>query len=269
MHDLFLKLHVCDPLKRLCESLKDIVTDVHLKFTVDGISMQAVEACHVTLICFFLEAKNFDLYECRETYVIRVNMGAMHTVFKCASGDDAVSIFFNDESTNLSFVFENITNDRILKFRLRLYISEKNSVEEPDSTYSSIFQLHSSYYKKIMTDLMSFRGESVHLDLTKEGLKFTINGEDGEGLLFIKHSTRTDKSKTTLYVDAKENVSMVCGMRHLLSFSKAQCLSEKVVGRMAIGKPLQIEFTVGRLGYLRFYLAPRVSDTSEEYWSSC
>ena len=118
-YDVFLKLHLCDPLKRLCESLKDIVTDVHLKFTLNGVSMQAVEACHVTLVCFFLEGKNFDSYECKGTYVIRVNMGAMHTVFKCASGDDAVSMFFTDTSTDLSFIFENNTNDRILKFHLR------------------------------------------------------------------------------------------------------------------------------------------------------
>lgn len=48
--------------------------------------------------------------------------------------------------------------------------------------------------------------------------------------------------------------------RYLNSFAKASGLSEKVQLSMSPDVPLVVEFKVTDIGYIRYYLAPKIED---------
>lgn len=48
--------------------------------------------------------------------------------------------------------------------------------------------------------------------------------------------------------------------RYLNSFAKASGLSEKVQLSMSPDVPLVVEFKVQDIGYIRYYLAPKIED---------
>jgi proliferating cell nuclear antigen len=49
-------------------------------------------------------------------------------------------------------------------------------------------------------------------------------------------------------------------LRYLNSFSKATPLCEKINLKLCKDFPLQIEFKVGKTGFIRFYLAPKYEE---------
>ena len=58
----------------------------------------------------------------------------------------------------------------------------------------------------------------------------------------------------------KEPVSLTFALRYLNSFTKATPLSTSVTLSMSKDLPVTVEYTIAEMGYLRFYLAPKIED---------
>jgi proliferating cell nuclear antigen len=68
-----------------------------------------------------------------------------------------------------------------------------------------------------------------------------------------------DSSEQVL-VQMQEPVSQQFALRYLNSFTKASNLSKTVTLQMAPEVPLMIEYQIDNIGYLRYYLAPKIDD---------
>jgi proliferating cell nuclear antigen len=55
-------------------------------------------------------------------------------------------------------------------------------------------------------------------------------------------------------------VALDFAMKHLLMFSKSAMLSKRVTLCLSNDSPLMVEFQIEDLGYLRYYLAPKIDD---------
>ena len=53
-------------------------------------------------------------------------------------------------------------------------------------------------------------------------------------------------------------------LRYLNFFTKATPLSEAVTLSMSKDVPLVVEYKIGEMGYIRYYLAPKIEDEDEE-----
>jgi proliferating cell nuclear antigen len=49
-------------LKKIVEAIKDLVTDVNLDTTPNGLSLQAMDSSHVALVSLILKTEGFDTY---------------------------------------------------------------------------------------------------------------------------------------------------------------------------------------------------------------
>lgn len=49
-------------LKKLMESIKDLVTDANFDCSSAGVSLQAMDSSHVSLVALFLRAEGFQHY---------------------------------------------------------------------------------------------------------------------------------------------------------------------------------------------------------------
>ena len=61
-------------------------------------------------------------------------------------------------------------------------------------------------------------------------------------------------------INISEPVKMGFALRYLNSFSKATPLCEKINLKLCKDFPMQIEFKVGKTGFIRFYLAPKYEE---------
>lgn len=71
-----------------------------------------------------------------------------------------------------------------------------------------------------------------------------------------------DEENTT--IELQEPVSLNFALRYLTTFSKATSLSDKVKLSMAKDVPLVVEYPIEGMGYIRYYLAPKIDDEAEE-----
>lgn len=62
----------------------------------------------------------------------------------------------------------------------------------------------------------------------------------------------------------KEPVSLTFALRYMNSFTKATPLSSSVSISMSSDLPVVVEYKIAEMGYLRYYLAPKIEDDEEQ-----
>lgn len=61
----------------------------------------------------------------------------------------------------------------------------------------------------------------------------------------------------------QEPVSLTFALRYLNSFTKATPLSNQVTISMSKELPVVVEYKIAEMGYIRYYLAPKIEDDEE------
>lgn len=120
-----------------------------------------------------------------------------------------------------------------------------------------------SEFQKVCRDL-NVLGETCVISVNKEGVKFSVSGDLGKGNITRKHSTTADNDKAHTVIDMEEPVSLTFSLRYLNFFTKATPLAEMVTISMSKGTPLMVEYPIGELGSVRFYLAPKIDEEEDE-----
>ena len=100
------KLAKASTFKKILESIKDLVTDANFDCTTSGISLQAMDSAHVSLVSLLLRADAFDHYRCDRNLSLGINLSSMTNILKCAGNDDSLTIKADDNGDNVTFIFE-------------------------------------------------------------------------------------------------------------------------------------------------------------------
>merc|ERR1712232_596321 len=231
-------------LKRLLDSLKDLVLQANLDCSPTGIALQALDQSHVSLVALLLRQEGFESYRCDRSIPLGINIQSMTKILKCAGNDDAVTLRADDDGDTITFIFENPN---------KVSEVEGDSLAIPDREYDATVTMPGSEFQRICRDL-SVIGETVLIEASKEGVKFSVKGEMGNGVIHLKPSTEFDvKEDEKTSVNASKPVSLSFGVKFLNLFTKATALSGSVRLSMTEGEPIAIEYPIEELGYVRYY----------------
>jgi proliferating cell nuclear antigen len=244
-------------LKKIIESIKDIVTDANLDISSTGLSLQAMDSSHVSLVSLFLKSEGFESFQCDTPVTLGVNLVSFYKMLKCAANEDSMTIIWKDDPEILSFSFEGNQNDRISEFQLKLIQTNSEQLGIPETTYSASIHLTSSEYRRICSDLSAL-GDSVILEISNQGIKFEVEGDIGKGSVTLKPALKDEDKNEKVKVETKEPIRMIFSMRYLSSFSKATPLCDKLTLKLAKEVPLQMECKIEDFGFVRYYLAPKM-----------
>jgi len=245
-------------LKKILEAIKELVTDANFDCNSNGISLQAMDSSHVSLVSLLLRSDGFDHYRCDRNLALGINLGSMSKIIKCASNDDSVTLKAEDQGSSLTFMFE--SPNKISDFELKLMEIESDSLGIPDTEYKAIVKMPAAEFQRICRDLTNF-GDTVVISATKEGIKFSVSGELGTGNVHIRPSSDVDsKSEDETSIELQEPVQLTFALRYLNFFTKATALSSTVSLSLSKDVPLVVEYRIEDNGYLRFYLAPKIED---------
>jgi proliferating cell nuclear antigen len=216
-----------------------------------------MDSSHVSLISVFLHCQGFEKFFCDKTVSLGVNLVSLYKILKCSSNEDSMTLIWKDDPETLSFIFESNSSDRISEFQLKLLQSNSEQLGIPDTNYSATVRLAASEYKRICNDLSGL-GDSITLEISDDGIKFEVEGDIGNGVIHLKKTIKEDNSDERVHVELSEPVRMAFSMKYLQSFSKATILCDKITLKLAKEIPLQMEFNVESIGYVRYYLAPKI-----------
>jgi len=246
-------------LKKLLEAIKELVTDANFDVNGSGLALQAMDSSHVSLVSMLLRADGFVHYRCDRSRTLGLNLTSMAKILKCAQNDDILTLKANDTGDVVTFMFESQDQTKISEFELKLLNIESDVLGIPDQEYKAIVKMPSAEFQRICRDL-TILGDTVVISVTKEGIKFSVSGEVGNGNIFIRPSSEVDKKDEAITIELQEPVQLTFALKYLNFFTKATSLSNTVCLSLSKEVPLVVEYRIEDLGYIRYYLAPKIED---------
>jgi len=249
-------------LKKLVGAIQELVQECNIDATAEGLSLQAMDSSHVSLVSLLLRAEGFEEFQCDKPLSLGFNLQSLAKILKCSGGKDEISIRTEDGQDSCTFVFENPEEDRISQFDLKLMDLDSEHLGIPDSAYKSVVRMPASEFQRICRDMATI-GDTILISTTKEGVKFSVSGDIGSGEMTLRNTkdSAMDKSDSdSVLIELEEPVSQSFALRYLNMFTKSTPLSKTVTISMSPDVPLVIEYPIENLGYIRFYLAPKIEE---------
>ncbi|OWM66725.1 hypothetical protein CDL15_Pgr010376 [Punica granatum] len=240
-------------LKKVLEAIKDLVNDANFDCSATGFSLQAMDSSHVALVALLLRSEGFEHYRCDRNMSMGMNLNNMSKMLKCAGNDDIITLKADDGSDTVTFMFESPTQDKIADFEMKLMDIDSEHLGIPEAEYHAIVRMPSAEFARICKDLSSI-GDTVVISVTKEGVKFSTRGDIG---------TANIPEEATI-IEMTEPVTLTFALRYMNSFTKATPLSNTVTISLSSELPVVVEYKIAEMGYIRFYLAPKIEEDDEE-----
>jgi len=252
-------------LKKIIESIKDLVSEANFDCASTGISLQAMDSSHVSLVALFLRAEGFSHYRADRNISLGISIASMSKILKCAGGEDIITLKAEDAGDSLTFMFESPKQTRISHFSLKLMDIDAEHLGIPDTEYKCVVKMSSAEFQRIVKEI-SIIGDTVKISASKEGVKFAVSGDMGTGSIICKQNPAVDEEDDAVVIKLEEEVSLTFALRYLNFFAKATPLSDYVSLKMSPDVPLVVEYKIGDesdMGHIRFYLAPKIADEQE------
>lgn len=242
---------------QVVDAIKDLVQDCNFDCNDSGIALQAMDNSHVALVSMMLKAEGFSPFRCDRNIALGVNLTSLTKVLRAAQNEDILTLKAEDAPDVLNIVFESSENDRISEYDLKLMDIDQEHLGIPETEYAATISMPSAEFRRICTDL-SAMSESVGIEASKDGVKFSCNGDIGNGSVTLRSHTNVEKPDLNVDIELTEPVSLTFSLKYLVNFCKAAGLSGQVKICLSSEVPLLVEYNLSGSSYLRFYLAPKV-----------
>lgn len=204
----------------------------------------------------------------------------MGKILKCAANDDVLTLRAEDSADAITFMFESAKQEKVSDFELKLMDIDGEFLGIPETEYNASITMSANEFSKICRDL-TILGDTVKknkkkvfvvitdslffcskvvISATKEGVKFSVKGDLGAGNILVKQGGAVaDDPASGTVIELTEPVSLTFALRYLNFFTKATSLSDQVKLSMSPDVPLVVEYKMKDLGYIRYYLAPKLA----------
>merc|ERR1711877_84679 len=241
-------------------AMKDLCKDVNFDCSEKGLQVQSMDSSHVALVSWMLRESAFADFKCDRPTSLGMNIESLAKIFKMCGPNDSLKLAYQNDADTLNFQCESSDDDRIADFDLKLMQIESEHMEIPEQQYKVVARLPSSEFQKICRDLKEF-GETMQLSASKEGIKFSVQGDIGSGNVMLK-PREADKPEERVALTVHEAVTATFALRYLVTFAKAAPLSSSVELGLGPDSPLSVKYELENAdnGYMQFYLAPKIDE---------
>jgi len=257
------KLKQGQVLKRVIDSIRDLVNEAKFEFTPSGITLQSMDSAHVILVSLLLRSDGFESYRCDRTIPVGINLGSLGKIIRTAANDDTITLRADDNGETINLVFEAPNGARMSEFDLKLMDLDVEQVALPEMAYDVSVKMSSEEFQRVCRDLSTI-GESALIQATKDQVIFEVKGELGNGSIHIRSGGSVDKKESAATsISLRQPAAVSVSLKFLSQFTKATPLSDEVKIEFTNDCPVLVEYPIGEMGYIRFYLAPKVDDDDE------
>jgi proliferating cell nuclear antigen len=248
------------PMRTLMTALKDILLETNIIFKKDGIRIINMDKSHTILAHLFLRADNFELYDCKhEKIVIGVNMFHLFKLMNSIDNNDTLSLYVEKEDYNdgiisyLGLKFENGDIKQCKTQKLRLIEPETDELEIPDVKFSTIINMPSTDFQKIIRD-MGPLSEVLEIKSVANELIFRCAGS-----FATSEIRRTEADGSMEFQSKPDKTKIIQGefsLKNLGYFIKCTNLCSQIEMYLENDLPLVVKYHVASLGEIKLCLAP-------------
>jgi proliferating cell nuclear antigen len=247
------------PFRTLMTALKDILLETNITFEPDGIRIINMDKSHTILAHLYLASQNFEFYECKkDKIIIGVNMFHLFKLINSIDNDDTLTIYIENSDyvdgivSHLALKFENGEIKQCKTQKLRLIEPEPEELQYPDVKFSSIINLPSADFQKIIRDL-SCISDKLEIKSVGNELIFKCSGQFASAEI---HRAESDGSMGfILKQDSSKVIQGEFSLKNLGYFIKCTNLCQQIEVYLENDLPLVVKYDVASLGSIRLCLA--------------
>lgn len=256
------------PIRTLMIALKDILLESNIVFTPEGVKIINMDKSHTVLAHLNLVAERFEEYRCDQNrIVVGVNMLHLFKLINTIDNNDTLTIYIDKEDYRegivqfLGLTFENGDIKQQKNQKLRLIEPDTDELELPHVQFSSVLNLPSADFQKIIRDL------SVISDIIEISSVATSSGAElifkCVGSFAEAEVRRAEVEGAMSYTSRQDENSIIQGrfsLRNLNYFIKCTNLCTTIEMYLENNLPLVVMYHVASLGTIKLCLAPLPGD---------
>ena len=247
------------PFRTLMTALKDILLETNITFDKTGIRIINMDKSHTILAHLCLNAENFEFYECKkDKIIIGVTMFHLFKLINTIDNDDTLTIYIENADyvdgivSHLALKFENGDIKQCKTQKLRLIEPEMEELQYPNVKFSSIINLPSSDFQKIIRDL-SCISDKIEIKSVGNELIFKCSGQFASAEI---HRAESDGNMGfILKQDASKIIQGEFSLKNLGYFIKCTNLCSQIEVYLENDLPLVVKYDVASLGSIMLCLS--------------
>jgi proliferating cell nuclear antigen len=234
--------------KAVFEVLKDILNDVNVYFTAEGLRIITLDTARSALVDMFLSAENFEEYLCPDSITAGINISNTFKLLKTITNNDVITMSIENKEY-VDIAIQNESKKSVTKFQLKLLDINEDQIELPDIEMAVTTTMQSADFQRICRDMNNI---ATDVSMTRKGSVFTIQcaGDFANQETSIECSESVDKTLSGMY-----------SLKYLNIFTKATGMCSTVqIMQEHENRFLVLKYNVANLGELKFYLATKIDE---------
>jgi len=248
------------PIRNTITAIKDILTDATITFTKSGLKIINFDKTHTILVNVILHAHKFEKYVCHpDKIIVCANTLHLFKVISTMSNDDTLSMYIEKSDyhdgvvSHLGLQYDNGSIRQCYNQKLRLIEPDTEELVVPDVEYSTVINLPSADFQKIIRDL---NGISDRIEIKSVGndLMFSCEGN------FASSKILRSESDGFMNFIQKPDASVIIqgefSLKSLSHFIKCTPLCTNLEMYLGNDLPLIVKYDVASLGEIKLCLAP-------------
>ncbi len=238
---MHLKLEAPRLFSDIISIISEIVTEVKIKVTKEGVSLTAVDPANVALVHFRMPADLFAEYELEKEHTLGINLDNLKAVLRrCKPGS---SLILERQDNLLKIGIQ----DRIKRdFSLALLDIDSEDRSLPEWEFNSVIKMPSESLIEVIEDCLVV---SDACTFSADPSKFIV---EAHGL----NSARAEFSSDEVEIHSGNSIGRY-SLEYLTKFAKGAKVSARASISFSANHPLKLDFPTGNV-VLSFVLAPRV-----------
>lgn len=236
-----LKLENPKILSDIVSIISELVSEVRLKVTREGLSITAIDPANVAMVYFKMPHELFSQFELSQEITLGINLENLKNVLRRCKFGSSLVLSKEDNLLHLS-IQDKIKRD----FTLALIDIEGEEKEMPQWEFKSVVKMSSESFVEVIedctvvADACTFIAEPTKLILEAKGL----------------NSARAEFSSDEIEIYSDYSTARY-SLDYLNKFIKGAKISSKVSINFSDNHPVRVDFPTGNI-MLSFVLAPRI-----------
>jgi proliferating cell nuclear antigen len=235
----------------LFEALKDILTDVNLQISNEGLKIISMDGSKQAVVNLKLESSKFEKFYCSKSIKAGINMTSLYKIIKSVKNSDIVTFFILQESsTKLNIEIVNKEKKTTILTVLKLLDLDEDLLEIPNIAFDTVKTMPSNDFQSYIREL-SIITNKIKLESVNNTFSLSGEGDFAETKINVGDSNNDELAQT-------HHSSGTFYIKYLLLFTKSTNLCTTVEIYLKNKFPLILVYNVANLGKLQYCLAPLV-----------
>lgn len=238
-----LKTVQANAIKSVFEVLKDLLNDVNFIFDEDGVRVTTLDTAHVTYVNMFLDASNFEVYDCKHRIVAGLNISNTFKILKIIGNNDTLTMS-TDTNEIMDILIENSQKKSNTTFNLKLLDINEETYNANDLMFDVMTVMPSVNLQRIIRDMYNF-SQIVYISRKGKYITLSCKGD------FVDQKTEIECAD-----DFEGSIEYSYSLKYINMFTKATNICSNVSIHQNQDGAIMFRYSIANLGDVDFYLAP-------------